>query len=484
MNDNEPLAASVTEMGRLLRARDVSSVELVTAHLDRIARHDDALGAYVTVCGDAALAAARDADAALASGNDSGPLQGIPIAVKDEAGIAGVAGTFGCRALRDRIVGSDAVHVARLRRAGAVVLGTTNMPELGHRGTTDNLLRGPTSNPFRPGFNAGGSSGGSAAAVAAGMAAVAHGSDGGGSVRIPAAMCGVVGLNGTHGRVPRATRPDAFHSRANLLFDGVLARTVADAATTLAVMAGHDPRDPHSIPAPMPDLAESLGGDVAGLRVAFSPDFGGFPVERAVVGAVRGAADRLATAGAGVSETPFRFEDGHAAITDVWLSGTAVLFAALARQLAAGGAPLDDVDPEVGRLIERGRGRAAVDAKLDDVVRSRVLDTLNAVFERHDAIVAPAVGVVGVPNATDGHTLGPTSVDGQPVDPLLGWVLTAPVNFCGYPSACVPAGWVDELPIGVQIVAPHGREDVCVRIAAALERSAPWQRRYRELVRR
>ena len=226
-------------------------------------------------------------------------MLGIPVAVKDEAGVAGCPGTFGCLALRDQIVATDAVHTQRLRAAGAVILGTTNLPEFGHRATTVNRLRGPASTPFRAEMNAGGSSGGSAAAVAAGMAVVAHGSDGGGSVRIPAAMCGLVGLIGTYGRVPRVTRPDAYNARGNFAYDGVLARSTEDALTVLRIVAGHDRRDPFAMPAPLPALPDGYG-DLADLKLGWSRDLGTFPVEPDVAERVRRSVAELDALGARV----------------------------------------------------------------------------------------------------------------------------------------------------------------------------------------
>jgi Asp-tRNA(Asn)/Glu-tRNA(Gln) amidotransferase A subunit family amidase len=482
MTSDDLCFLSATEMARLLRERTVSSAELVDAHLQRIERHDDALRAFIEVLADDARAAAREADEALADGRDRRPLLGLPVAVKDEAAVAGRPGTFGCLALRDHVAEHDAPYTRRLRDAGAIVLGITNLPEFGHRATTVNRLRGATSTPFAIGMNAGGSSGGSAAAVAAGMAAFAHGSDGGGSVRIPAAMCGVVGLIGSCGRVPRVTRPDGFNNRWNVPFDGILARTVEDAVTGLRTIAGYDGRDPASLPGAVP--AWSIPDAPAQrLRVGWTPDFGAYPVEPSVVGVVRRGADALAEAGARVEDAGVDLgctADEIHAVLDRYLS---LVLAAADAVLTTRGVQLagdlrDAVDPVVVAHVEAGREIAAVDAKLDDLVRTRVLDGFAGAFERFDVLAAPTVAIPGISNERAQQLDAPLEVAGTAVDPLLGWILTAPVNFCGYPAVSVPAGQLDGLPIGIQIVAPHGREDLCIRAAAAIERSLPWHGAY------
>ena len=359
MNDDDVCFASATELARMLRTGGVSASELVDAHLDRIERFDGALRSFVTVCADEARAAARAADEALRAGDDR-PLLGVPIAVKDEGGVAGVAGSCGCLALKDEVTFEDALYTQRLRDAGAIVLGTTNLPEFGLAGTTSNRLRGATSTPFAIGMNAGGSSGGSAAAVAAGMATVAHGSDGGGSVRIPAAMCGVVGMIGTYGRVPRVTRPDGFNGRANFPYDGVLARTVADAVLMLSVMAGHDGGDPFSLPCEVPAWSVPTAPAVDGLNVGWTRDLGAFPVEPRVADAVWEAVATLRESGARVVEAEMDLgctgDDVARVCSDNLTHGAAELVAAMAEDgMDFAGALRDAVDPVVLEHAERGR---------------------------------------------------------------------------------------------------------------------------------
>src|SRR5437588_2528516 len=279
-----------TEMAARIRRRALSPVEAVEAFLTRIGTRNSAINAYVTVVADQARAAARAAERAVMSGAPLGPLHGLPIALKDLYDFkAGVRNTFGAKPLADYVPDSDATYVHRLEAAGAIVLGKTNTPEFGHKGVTDNLLVGPTSTPFAPGKNAGGSSGGSAAAVADGLAALAQGTDGGGSIRIPAAFCGVYGFKASWGRVAVATRPNAFGWHTPFVHSGPLARTVEDAALMLGVMAGPHPRDPYSLPDDGTAYQAATHRSIGGLRVAYSARFGDFPVDQQVHDVVRAA---------------------------------------------------------------------------------------------------------------------------------------------------------------------------------------------------
>src|SRR5437667_326618 len=265
-----------TEIAARIARRDLSPVEVVDAFLDGIARRNQTVNAYVLVLHEEARRLAREAEKAVVSGATLGPLHGLPIAIKDLFDFkAGVPNTFGCKPFKDWAPTVSATYVARLEEAGAIVLGKTNTPEFGHRGITDNYLFGPTSTPFRIGKNAGGSSGGSAAAVAAGLAPLAQGSDGGGSIRIPAAWCGVYGFKASFGRVAAVARPDAFMLAVPFAHAGPIARSVADAALMLGVMSGPDDRDPYSLPAEGADYAAATRRPVAGMRVAWSPELGG-----------------------------------------------------------------------------------------------------------------------------------------------------------------------------------------------------------------
>ena len=474
---------SATELAARIRSGELSAVEAVDAHLERIERRNGALNAYVAVLADDARARAASLDAGFAAGGAPvGALHGVPIAIKDVFDFKrGVANTFGgCVPLADFVPDEDAAHVTRLERAGAVVLGKTNGPEFGHKATTDNLVFGPTSTPFAPGMNAGGSSGGAAAAVADGLCALAQGSDGGGSIRIPAALCGVVGFKATFGRLADPSRPDAFAISTPFLHNGPLTRTVQDAALMLSVMAGVDDRDPFSVPVDNAGLLAAPSTSVAGLRVAYSPTLGGFPVEPAVRAVVDDAVAALVDAGVVVEEVEPRWPVDHGELSDLWLRLAATLGVTLNESFKALGLDLlgdarRHLTPRFAALLERGYGISLLDAKRDAMLRTACYDALQDVLDGHVAILSPTLGVSAVPNAGDGTTVGPHAVAGERVDPLIGWCLTHPANFTGHPAASYPAGLTaDGSPAGLQVIGRRFDDETVLAIGGALERTRPW----------
>lgn len=469
-------------MALLVRRKVISPVELVEAHLDRIQRVNPTINAFVHVMADEALDAAARAEQAVFSGARLGTLHGIPVAIKDADFKAGVPNTWGSRPLAQYVPDTDALVVKRLEHEGAIVLGKTNMPEFGMGSTTDNLLFGATSTPLAPGFNAGGSSGGSAAAVAAGMAALAQGSDGGGSIRIPAACCGVYGLKGSWGRVPLVQRPDAF-LHTPFVSTGPLARTTEDAALMMATIAGPDRRDPFSLPMPL-SIDGSIHGDITGLRVGYSRSFGGFHVTPEVSALIDAAAVTFEEAGASVEETEIHFGYSPAEIGECWLRQAGVLNAAVDADFAHRGLRLlddyrHDLTEPFAQSVELGRHMTALQYKSDDIVRTRIYDEIERVLQSFDLLVTPTTAAPPVPNATHGMTLGPATVNGHDVDRNLGWVLTYPLNETGHPAASIPAGLATGgLPVGMQIIGGHLRDDLVLTASAAFERAQPWYSHY------
>jgi Asp-tRNA(Asn)/Glu-tRNA(Gln) amidotransferase A subunit family amidase len=462
------------ELAELIRAREVTPLEVVDAHLERIERLDPGLNAFVTVLDVRARARAVEAERALLAGEEVGPLHGVPVAVKDLFDLVpGVPHTFGFLPAGSWTPTRASPAVERLERAGAIVIGKTASSALGHKLTTDGPLHGPVSNPFAPGFNAGGSSGGSAAAVAAGMAAAAIGSDGAGSLRVPASICGVVALKPTHGRVPSASRPNAFRSLTPLAQAGPLARTAADAACLLDAIAGPHPADPLSLPAAPPTLAGAEGIAADALRVAYSPDLGTFPVEPEVLAAVEVGLGALSDAGVRVERVDLALPDHEELIRVLRrLVGLGLLDAVAT--LAREGIGLDDgaaSDPGLTGLIEEASALRAPELKADEALRTEVLDAVEATLADHDAIVTPVACVAAVPNAADRRTVGPSEVGGRPVDPLLGWSLAYPFNLTGHPAASVPAGFAGGARVGMQIVGRRFEDATVLALAAAVGRS-------------
>lgn len=442
-----------------VRRGEVTSEELVTEALRRIDAHEGEVNAFTVVLREEALAAARAVDAADTSGL---PLAGVPVSIKDHIWMAGQRATNGSVALRDFVAPRDAVPVARLQAAGAVVVGRTNNPEFCYRGFTDNALWGTTRNPWSLDRTPGGSSGGAGASVAYGATPIALGTDGGGSIRIPAAFCGVVGHKPTFGLVPKLP---GFRGWPSLSVDGPLTRTVHDAALCLAVLAGPASADPLTWPAPPGPLGTLREPDWSTLRLAVSEDLGWAPVEPVVREAFRAAVDVLSDAGA-------RVEEAHPSApypTELWND------VALPEGFASEGALLDHPGVEAAsrEIIEAGRPATAQDY-LDAQDRRREFSQVWEEFlDRYDLLLAPSMPLPAF--GTD--VTGPTHIDGVPVDPFFDdWcVLALPANLVGIPSCAVPTGLSpDGLPVGMQIMGPRGQDARVLSVAAAYERLAPW----------
>ncbi|MEF8841083.1 MAG: amidase [Haloarculaceae archaeon] len=475
---------SAAELARGVRAGDLSPVEVLDAHVERIERLDDEINAFVTLTAESAREAAREIERAVEAGEDPGPLAGVPVAVKDLENVAGVRTTFGSKPLADTVAEESALFVERLREAGAVVLGKTNTPEFGHKGTTDNLVAGATGTPFDPSRNAGGSSGGSAAAVAAGMAPIAQGSDGGGSVRIPSAWCGVYGLKPTYRRIPRPSEPDAFsHTPFSQL--GPHARTVEDAALMLDVLAGPGPGDPLVAPDDGADYLGALGRDVSDLRVAYCPDLGVFPLDERVRAVVDDAVEAFEECGATVERVERVFEHSHTELYDSWMTGWLVKFGALAENLRESegvdylGTDREDTTPAFADAIEAGNEVSGITYKRADNVRTSAFLSVQDLLEEYDLLASATLAVPPVENRDDGNTLGPTEIDGEPVDPAVGWCLTYPFNMTGHPVASIPAGLdEDGLPVGLQLAGRRFEDETVLAASAAFESERPWHDTY------
>lgn len=479
---------SAVDLGQRLRAKEVSAVEVADAFLRRIDSENPRINAFTTVTHDLALETARRLDERAARGERLGPLHGLPVAIKDLFDFrAGVRSTFGSLPLRDHVPQETTLYVQRLEDAGAVVVGKTNAPEFGHKGVTDNFVSGPSRNPFDVSRNAGGSSGGAAAAVAAGMVPLAQGTDGGGSVRIPASWCGVYGIKPSFGRVADVARPDGFISASPFVSAGPLARSVRDAALMLDVMAGPHPRDPYSLPVSTDSLADVATDGLRGKRVAFTADLGGFPVDPAVAAAVRESLVAFESAGAVVDEVAVRLPADQRELADLWGRLMGVLYSDSLEGVKQWGVDiladhLQDLTPAFRDMLVAAQGRTALEARADERLRTAVLDAVEDAFEGYDYLVSPTLAVTAVENRDDGLTTGPSTVAGVGVDPSIGWCLTYPFNFTGHPAASVPAGFVEGLPVGLQIVGRRHDDKAVLAASAAYEALAPWEHTYPGLV--
>ena len=448
------------ELAARVRAHEVSPVELTQLYLERIERLDPQLNAYVTVDADGAFAAAREAEA---SPSDV-PFRGVPISIKDLNETAGLRTTYSTKAYAQFVPDFDAAVVRRIREAGFVVLGKTNTPELGTIAQTESELNGACRNPWDKTRTAGGSSGGAAAATAAGLCPAAHGSDGGGSIRIPASCCGLVGLKPSRGRVS----PAPYGSGAlGLGTSGPLARTVRDAAALLDVMAGYEPGDFFVAPKPeRPFLAEAdLEPPALRIAVTTEPPTQ-VPVDPVCVAAAQSAAALLGELGHEVVEAtpPWRSDEMILDFIRVWQVGPAT----------AGIDDLSLLEPINRMLAEEARATPSPAHELAILQLQQLARRVVAFWNDVDVLVTPTLAMLPVPigwthEETDGdpHLAFDRQTLFTPFTPL--------VNVTGQPAVSVPLHWSGEgLPVGVQLVGKPFAEATLIRLAAQLERSRPW----------
>jgi Asp-tRNA(Asn)/Glu-tRNA(Gln) amidotransferase A subunit family amidase len=444
-----------TAMAAAVRAGTTTAEELVAESFARIDAWDGEVNAFTVLLREEALARAREVDRDLRRDPAAyGPLAGVPVSVKDHIWMAGQPSTNGSLALRDFVPDVDAVPVSRLREAGAVVVGKTNNPEFCYRGYTDNAVAGLTRNPWSLDRTPGGSSGGAGASVAYGATPVALGTDGGGSIRIPAAFCGVAGHKPSFGLVPKLP---GFRGWPTLSVDGPLAASVRDLALVLRVVAGSHPADPLTWPVP---LGDDVPLDWTRLRVAVSDDLGWAPVAPEVRRAFRAAVERLADDGAQVVEA--HPDAGYP--TDLWND------IALPEGFASEGPLLDhpDLDEATREIVEGGRAATAADYLDAQQRRVAFTDTWERFFADHDVLLAPSMPVPAF--GTD--VTGPTEIDGRPVDPFFDdWcVLALPANLTGQPATAVPTGLSgDGLPVGLQVMGPRWADLRTLAVAARVE---------------
>ena len=460
-----------------LRAGQFTSVQLTQALLDRIQAVDGRIGAYLTVTADLALEQAASADKRLAAG-DNGPLLGLPIALKDVLTTAGVETTCASRILQGFIPPYDATAVTRLKQAGAVTLGKTNMDEFAMGSSNEHSAYKPVRNPWDLDKVPGGSSGGSAAAVAADECLAALGSDTGGSVRQPAALCGCVGLKPTYGRISRFGLI-AFASSLDQI--GVLTKDVTDAALLLGALAGHDPRDSTSAKEPVPDYAGELNRDIGGLRIGVAPEYFGQGLDPKVGDAVRAAIDSLL--GAGATEREISLPHTDYALPTYYVIAPSEASANLARyngvKYGLSDPQATDVDEMMARIRGQGFGSEvkrrimigtfALSSGYYDAyyvraqkVRTLIKSDFETAFQDVDVIAAPVV-------PSPAFDLGAKLDD--PVAMYQSDIMTLPASLAGLPCISIPCGFVDGLPVGLQLIAPPFAESRLLKAARAYERA-------------
>lgn len=461
---------SAVGLGGLLAGRELSPVELLDATLARIARLNPAINAIVALDEAGARAAAAASERRHARGEALGPLDGVPLTVKDNILVKGFPAAWGSALFRDYVPEGDELPVARLRAAGAVILGKTNVPEFTLQGYTANRIFGVTRNPWDPRLTPGGSSGGAVASVAAGLAPLALGTDGGGSIRRPASHTGLVGLKPSIGRVARV------NSLPQILLDfeviGPIARSVADAALLLRHMAGPDPRDRNSllaVPAASPDAAPDR--PPGRQRIRFVPRFGDNPVDPEIARSVADAARLFAELGHEVTEGPAPFD--LEPLNELW---RVVGCAAVAWLLDRHPGREAEIGPGFAEMAEEGR-RTDSGRYLEMLMRvSRFRCEMSELFKETDIVMTPSAAALPWP-AEESH---PPVIDGRPVGPRGHAVFTAWVNICGHPGLnlpCAPARG-SGLPIGFQLVGRFGADELLLRLGAQYEAARPWADRW------
>jgi amidase len=450
-----------TELAALVRSRQVSARELLDAHLDRIERVNPSLNAIITLDADGARAAADAADAALAAGEDVGPLHGLPVAHKDTHATGGMRTTWGSPIYADHVPLRDELVVARYRAAGAVRIGKTNVPEFAAGSHTFNPVFGVTHNPYRHGLSAGGSTGGAAAALAAGLVPLAEGNDTGGSLRNPAGFCNVVGLRPTPGRVPTWPTPMAWNT---ITVQGPMGRTVADVALQLSAIAGHDPRVPLALSDDPAGFAAPLPESLDGLRVAWAPDLGGrVTVDPAITAVLAPSVAVFESLGARVEEACPKLDGAD----DVFGTLRAWVFDAAYTDLVR--RHPDKIKESIRWNAEMGAKLTGSDLARAEQLHTRLYERMVGFFDEYDVLLAPTTQVLPFPVEIE----YPTEIAGVPQENYLEWMRSCTViSATGCPALSVPGGFTPEdLPVGLQIVAAPRAERRLLEVGHAFEQA-------------
>jgi len=465
---DDAVLAPASDLVDRLRGGSLSPVELLDGVLERVARHNGTINAYVLVLAEQARAQARESEERIRRG-EARPLEGLPVAIKDNVHLAGTPTTLACEGVKDAPAPVDSHVVGRLREAGAVFVGKTNLPELGTVPSSENRRFGATRNPWNTELTAGGSSGGSAAAVASGMAPAAHGNDAGGSLRIPAACVGLFSIKPTRGRISMAPAGDPPFG---LNVEGFITRTVRDNALLLDVCSGAVPGDLHVAPPPARPYAEEVGADPGRLRIGFTatPPLA-VPVDDASVEGLRRAATLCEQLGHDVEEVApgWQNDDILGLFNQVW----AAFFGNVVQEVLDGGGDLERIEPlnralyELSREIPSGaywRASAQMQALIRDIAAAQ---------SAYDVILTPALAKPPIPIGSlwEGIELDPTM---PIINSAMFTPFTVPANLSGQPAANLPLFEHDGLPLCVQAIGRLGEEATLIRLASQLESALPW----------
>jgi amidase len=461
----DPCFLPATEMVSAVKTKKISPVEIVDAILARIEKINPKVHAYCTVVPEMAREAAKKAESAVMRKGKLGPLHGVPVSIKDLTPTAGIRTTWGSKIFEHFVPEEDALIVQRLKAAGAIVIGKTNTPEFGAGANTYNQVFGPTWNPWKSGYTCGGSSGGAAVALACSMGPLATGSDLGGSLRIPASFCGVVGFRTSAGLVPMYP---SYLGWDTLAVEGPMARTVRDTALMLSVIAGQDDRSPISFPVEAEKFLSAVRRPkIKGLRVAWSPDLKVSPVDHEVHRLVAAAARRFTELGCMVEQGEPDFAGAQQIIHAT----------RAARMVALHGEKLeknrDQMNPNLVWNIEQGFPLTAREIGEAEKGRTALYHRVREFFEKYDLLLTPSAAVPPFPQ----EMIYPKEINGQPMKNYQEWLcMTYAITITGLPAISIPCGFTSEgLPVGLQIVGRRLAENTVLKAAAAYEAATPWQ---------
>jgi amidase len=463
MAKNEFTRLSASELARLIRARKAGPVEVTEAHLAAIEKINPAVNAFCTIAAEKALAWAREAQAAVKKRARLGPLHGVPVGIKDLTPTAGIRTTWGSTLFRDHVPTQDAEVVTRLKAAGAIVLGKTNTPEFGAGANTFNKVFGATRNPWNTALSASGSTGGGAAALAARLTPLAEGTDFGGSLRTPAAFCGVVGLRTTAGLVTKHPAALPWHDQS---VAGPMARSAEDCALLLDAMTGLSARSPLSCAAPWTSAHAIVAKakDLKKFRLAYAPDIAGIGVEAEIERICRAAAGDLAAAGAKVEDIEVNLSDGRDAF--LALRGEAMVGNHLDRLERIG-----ELSDNLAGNIRGGLALTVTEIARAERKRAEIWQRWCALFEKYDLVLTPTAPVPPFPVEKN----YPDVIYGRKLQHYIDWIgPTFLVSLAALPAASVPAGLTSaRLPVGLQIVGPRFSEPKILSLAKFVEAAHP-----------
>lgn len=474
---------SALELGAAVNKKEVSPTEVIKYFAKRIEERNPSINAFVYTKIDEALEDAKNLEDRIMKGEYVGPFAGAPVGLKDflPSKKGWPASHGGVKSYQTIDVEDGAIY-SGMREAGCVAIGKTNAPAFGFRATTDNKMYGPTSTPFKVGYNSGGSSGGSAAAVADGLVLMAETGDAGGSTRCPSAWCGVFGFKPSAGMIPSVCRPDAWTATHPYCCSFAAAKTVEDAVVLFDVLRQYNPRDPISVPLFGGSAEYMLGESIKRMRIGYTFDFDLFAYpDQEIVDAIQEVLNLLSSEVADIVPVSFNYNYTRAGMEEAWLRGINID---------------DATNPVVRRLIKEHPedlpealikwNKIARESTMEDYlhfhnIRTDILDSQLNAFDGNnlDIILAPVTGCLPVKNSDDGDTQGPTEINGAKVDPLIGFSYTYLENMNGFPAASIPIGLSKEgLPIGLQVIARRYDDFTVLQFCSALEKLKPWRDYY------